>query len=152
VRENAGAARLVAPNSVIAGQRNDPIALLNGGQVGRSLVEASVLPRFLAALDPESFDQRGVVRGEKPYVRRHIGTEQIWPEGSLIRGAHEAVEGTSEDFSQDGLLHQVLSGNLREAAPQMRYPGRRCGYDRPITSAETPNTAVSSQPHVRGDG
>jgi hypothetical protein len=124
--ENARASCLITPDSVVAGQGNDPIALTNGGQVGRGLVEAGVFPRILAALRSEGLDQRGVVWSQEAYVRGHVRTEKVWQEIALIRWAHKAIEVTTEDFSEDGLVHQVLRANLGEPALQMKYPAQRC--------------------------
>ena len=61
MRENARAACLITPDSVVAGERKDPIALKDAGQIGCGIVEAGVLPGILAAVNPEGFDHRGVV-------------------------------------------------------------------------------------------
>jgi hypothetical protein len=123
MRENARASCLITPESVVARQRHDLIALTNGGQVGRGLVEASVLPRILAALHSEGFDQRGQ-RGllwfQEAHVRGHVRTETVWQEVALIGWAHKAIEIATKDFSEDGLLHQVIPTNLGESVLQMR--------------------------------
>jgi hypothetical protein len=116
MRENARATCFVTPDSVVTGQRNDAIALTNGGQVGRGLFEAGVLPRIWAALHSESLDQRDVFWSQEAHVRGDGRTEKTWQEVALIRWAHNAIKVITEDFSKDGLVHQVLLANLGEAA------------------------------------
>jgi hypothetical protein len=149
MRENARAACLITPDSVVAGERKDPIALKDAGQIGCGIVEAGVLPGILAAVNPEGFDHRGVVWSQEAYVRYDVRTEKFGQEAALIRRAHKTIEVTPEDFPEDGLVHQVLLANLGQPALQVRYPARRCGYDRPIAPAETPDAAISFEPHVR---
>jgi hypothetical protein len=120
MRENARTSCLITPDSVVAGQRQDPIALANGGQVGRGLLEAGVLPRIFSALHSERFDERGVLWSQEAHARGDARTEMIWREVALIGWAHKAIEVATEDFSEDGLLHQMLPANLGEPALQMR--------------------------------
>jgi hypothetical protein len=49
-------------------------------------------------------------------VRGDGRTEKTWQEVALIRWAHNAIKVITEDFSKDGLVHQVLLANLGEAA------------------------------------
>jgi hypothetical protein len=122
MRENAGAASLVAPNPIEAGQRNDPIALTNRGQASRGLVEAGDLPRIWVALLLKGFDPHHVFLAHEAHLRTHVRTEKIWYEVALIGRTHELIEVTAEDFPQGELVHQVLFANLGEPTQQMRYP------------------------------
>jgi hypothetical protein len=152
MRENARAACLITPDSVVAGERKDPIALKDAGQIGCGIVEASVLPGILAAVNPEGFDHRGVVWSQEAYVRYDVRTEKFGQEAALIRRAHKTIEVTPEDFPEDGLVHQVLLANLGHGsageasspAVRIRPSDRACGNTRRRDILRAPRALLST--------